>query len=126
MSRRTGWRLWLRAWGDCVGRYRHAPRLLVAGCLLTAAALMALAAIGAHSWVLTLAVAQTAGTIFAADALGRIVAGVVCDYLFERRVARLCAPLRLHALATGDLEAAEAQARALPAEATVSASRVRS
>jgi hypothetical protein len=125
MNSWSDWRLWLRAWGDCIGRYGRARQFLVAGSLLLAVATTVLAAQGAISWTLTLALAQAAGVLLAADALGRIVAGVVCDYLFERRVSRLCAPLRLHALATGDLEAAEAQTRALLAEATVGESRVR-
>src|SRR5262245_64283281 len=119
------WLLWLRAWGDCVGRYRHARSLVVAGGLLLAASTTVLVALGLQSWAATLALAQVAGALLAVDALGRIVAGIVCDYLFERRVARLCAPLRLHALATGDVEAAEAQARVLLDEGTGGPNRIR-
>ena len=105
------WRCWLEAWGDYLRQYRQEGRRLAGGGLALAVASAALVAHGALSWSLALALAQLAGALLAADALGRVVAGTVLDYLFERRVARLSPALRLHALATGDLEAAEAQSR---------------
>jgi hypothetical protein len=103
---------WLQAWRSYLRQYRLEGRLLVAGGLVLALASAVLVARGALTWPLALALAQLAGALLVADALGRVVAGTVLDYLFERRVARLSpVALRLHALATGDLEAAEAQSR---------------
>jgi hypothetical protein len=78
---------------------------------MLALASAALAVHGWLTWALVLALTQLAGVLLAADALGRVVAGTVLDYHFECRVARLSPALRLHALATGDLAGAEAQAR---------------
>ena len=91
---------------------------LVAGGLGMALASAGLLAHGALTWPLALALTQLAGALFVADALGHVAAGTVLDYLFERRVARLCPALRLHALATGDLKATESGARALLEAAT--------
>ena len=108
-TRRRAWRRYLR-W------YRAERSMLAAaGWLLLPAASVALLH-GMLTWRLVWACATATAIGLVAVALGRILAGVLLDYRFARRFARLGLDRQVYLL-TGSREA-EAQVRELLAAAT--------